>query len=123
VKGSSDAAFIDDLLGQRDGGHAAIVEGDHVGHACPLDGRHHFLGLGGVHRQRLFADHHLAGCGCGHHDVMVQHVGNAHVDQVDVLSGDHPPPVGLLRLVSPGAANFSSLSFSSGRAQQARSTG
>ena len=106
VEGASDAPFVDDLLGQRDGRHAAIVEGDHVGHAGPLHGRHHLLGLGGVHRQRLLADHHLAGRGGGHHDVVVQHVGHANVDQVDVLPGDQLPPVGLLRLVAPGGGEF-----------------
>ena len=86
VERPADAAFVDDLLGQRDGRHAAIVERDHVGHARLLDGRDHLLGLGHVHGQRLLADDHLAGLGRGDHDVVVQDVGHADVDQVDVLA-------------------------------------
>ena len=45
VEGPADAPFVDDLLGQRDGRHAAVVERDHVGHAGLLDRGHHLLGL------------------------------------------------------------------------------
>ena len=86
VERPADAAFVDDLLDQRDGRHAAIVEGDHVGHARLLDRGDHLLGLGHVHGQRLFADDHLAGLGRGEHDFVVQDVGHADVDQVDVLA-------------------------------------
>ena len=75
VERAADAAFVDDLLGQGDGRHAAVVERDHVGHARLLDGGHHLLGLGDVHRQRLLADDHLARLGRGDHDVVVQTLG------------------------------------------------
>ena len=100
-----------DLLGQRDGRHAAVVERDHVGHAGLLDGGDHLLGLGHVHGQRLLADDHLAGLGGGQHDLVVHVVGRADVDQVDVLALDQLPPVGLDRLVAPGLGERLELLF------------
>ena len=111
VERPADAALVDDLLGQRDGRHAAVVERDHVGHARLLDGGDHLLGLGDVHGQRLLADDHLAGLGRGDHDLVVQHVGHADVDQVDVRAGDELLPVEFHRLVAPGLGELLQLVF------------
>ena len=97
----ADAALVDQLLGQGDRRHAAIVEPDHVRHARLLDGGGHLFALGHVHRQRLFAEDHLAGLGGGQHDLAVRVVRRADVDHVDVVAGDQLPPVGLVRLIAP----------------------
>ncbi len=101
VEGAADAAFVDDLAGQGDGRHAAVVEPDHVRHAGVLDGPDHLLGLGDVPRQRLLAEHHLAGAGGGDGDLLVGVVGRADVDQIDVGRLDHLAPVGLDAFVAP----------------------
>jgi len=67
-----------------DRGHPAVVEPDHVRHAGCFNRLGHFLGLGDVHRQRLFADDHLACLGGGERDLVVHVVRRADVDQVDV---------------------------------------
>ncbi len=101
VEWPADAAFVDDLFGQRNGGHAAVAERNHVGHARLFDRRHHFLGLAGVHGQRFFANNHLAGLRRRNHNVVMQHVRHAHVDQVDVGPGDEFFPIELHRFPAP----------------------
>ncbi len=95
------AAFVDEILGQRDGRHAAVVVPDHIGHAGLLDRLDHLGPFGRIHRQGLFAQHHLSGLGRGDGDVVVQVVGHADVDGVDIFPREQLPPVGLDRLVSP----------------------
>ena len=111
VEGPPHAAFVDDLPGQRHGGHAAIVERHHVGHARLLDRGHHLLPLGGADRQRLLADDHFAGGGRGQDDVVVQHVGHANVDQLDVRPRDELAPIEFHRLVAPDPGEFFQLVF------------
>ena len=60
VEDPAQPALVDQLLGQRDGGHAAVVVPDRVRHAGLLDGVDHLLALDEVHRQRLLAEDHLA---------------------------------------------------------------
>ena len=101
VEDLAEPALVDQLLGERDGGHAAVVVPDRVRHAGLLDRVDHLLALGQVHRQRLLAEDHLAGLGRGDGDLGVRVVGRADVDRVDVLALDQLPPVGLDRLVAP----------------------
>ena len=75
VERPADTSLVDDLLEQGDGGHAAVVERDHVGHARRLYGGDHRFGLGDVHRQGFLADDDLAGLGGRDHHVVVQEVG------------------------------------------------
>jgi len=106
VEGPADPALVDELPGQGDGRHAAVVERDHVGHLGLFHGRHHGLGLGKAHGQRLLAADHLAGLGRSDDHVVVHDVGHADVDQVHVGAGDGLAPVGLHRLVAPGGGEF-----------------
>ena len=101
VEGPPDAPFVDDLLGQRDGRHAPVVERDHVRDAGRFHRAHHLLAFGRVHGQRLLAEDHLAGLRRGHGDLLVREVRNADVDQVDILGFDQPAPVRLGALVAP----------------------
>ena len=101
VKDAAEPAFVDELLGERDGRHAAVVVPHRVRHARLLDGGDHLLPLGRVHRQRLLAEDHLAGLGRGDRDVVVQVVRHADVDRVDVRALDQLPPIGFDRRVAP----------------------
>ena len=101
MEGPADAAFVHELAGQRDRRHAPVVEPDHVVDARLLDGPGHFLGFLDVHRQRLFANDHLAVLRRGDGDRAVHVIGRADVDQVDVLGADQLLPVRLDALVSP----------------------
>ncbi len=102
VEDLAQPALVDQLLGQGDGGHAAIVVPDHVRHAGLLDGLHHLEPFGAVHGQRLFAQDHLAGRRRGQGDFGVGVVRRADVDHVDVLALDELAPVGFDRFVAPG---------------------
>ena len=106
VERPADATLADQLLGQRDGRHAAIVERNHIGHARLLHGRHHLFGLGHVHGQGLFANHHLAVRSRGEDDIVVHDVGDADVDQIDVGACHHLVPVGFHLFVAPGRGKF-----------------
>jgi len=85
VEDASQPAFVDELLGQRHRRHPAIIERDQVGHAGFLHRVHHFLGLRGVQRQRLFTTDGLAGLGGGDGDLGVHVVRHADVHHVDIL--------------------------------------
>ena len=61
MEDSAEAAFVDQVLEQHDGGHAAVVVPDHVGHVGGFHRIHHGFGFFGVAAQRLFAEHHFAG--------------------------------------------------------------
>ena len=47
MENSAEPAFVDELLGQRDGGNAAVIIPNHVRHLRLLDGGHHLLRLPG----------------------------------------------------------------------------
>ena len=85
MKNAAEPAFIDELLGQRDRRHAAVVVPDHVRHSGLLDGLDHLQPFGAVHRERLFAQDHFAGFGGGDGDFRVHVVGAGDIDQVDVV--------------------------------------
>ena len=94
-------AALDDLLGEGDGGHAAIVVPHSVGYAGLLHGVHHrsaFLGGAG---QWFFAQHHLAGFGGGDSYLGVLIVRRADIDGVDVVALDQFAPIGFVALVAP----------------------
>ena len=101
VEDLAEPALVDELLGQRDGRHAAVVVPDHVRHAGLLDRRRPSSpprprsASGFSHRTILPA------CGRGDGDLGVRVVGRGDVDQVDVLALDELAPVGLDRLVAP----------------------
>ncbi len=101
VEDLAEAAFVDELLGHRDGGDAAVVVPDRVDDLGLLDRLAHLFAFGDAHRQGLFAEDHLAVGGAGEGDLLVEVVGDADVDGVDVLPLDELPPVGLDRLVAP----------------------
>ncbi len=101
MEGPPDAPLVDDLLGQRDGGHAPVVERDHVRNPGRLHRAHHLLAFGRIHGQRLLAEDHLAGLRRRHGDLLVREVRNANVDQVDILGLDQPAPIRLGALVAP----------------------
>ncbi|OPZ14673.1 MAG: hypothetical protein BWZ10_01867 [candidate division BRC1 bacterium ADurb.BinA364] len=85
-------AFVDQLLGQGDGGHAAVIEGGHVDHSRIARGVEHPARLVGVARDRLFAQDVLAGLGGGDGDRHVRGVGSADIDHPDVVALDHLLP-------------------------------
>ena len=88
-------AGVDDLLGEGDGGDAAVVVPHGVRHAGLLDFADHFLTLRTVEGERFFAQHHLAGARGGDGDLGVRVVGGDDVDGVDVGALDELAPVGL----------------------------
>ncbi len=98
---SSDTPFVDHLFGQRDGRHAAVVEGDHVRHARLLDRLAHLFRFGHAHGQRFFADDRSCRlrppparslCAC---------CWACRFDVVDVVAFDQLSPVGFVRFVAP----------------------
>ena len=97
----AEPALVDELLGQGDGGDAAVVVPDRVRHAGLLDRLDHRRGLLEGPRQGLLAEDHLARLGRGDGDRGVRVVGRADVDRVDVLAVDQLMPVGLEGLVLP----------------------
>ena len=86
--------------GQGDRRHPAVGEADHRAHAARLRPPR---GVGHVDRlvdgvgERLLAQHVLAGLERRDGDVGVRVARRADVDEVDVVPGDQPPPVGLDR--------------------------
>ena len=98
----ANAAFVDELPDQGDGRHAAVVEGHHIRHAGLLDRGDHLFALGRVHRQRLLADDHLAGRGGGQHDLFVKMIGEADIDQINVVAGNDFLPIIFNCLITPG---------------------
>ena len=82
-------------------GTPPVIVPDHVRHAGLLDRRHHGLALGHVHGQGLLAQDGLAVGSRRQGDLLVQIVGHADVDGVDVGALDQLAPVGLDRSVAP----------------------
>jgi len=101
VEHAAELAGIDELLGEHDGGAAAVVIPDHVGHLRLVDGREHFLGFLGVQAEGFLAEDHLAGLGGGDGLLGVHVVGRGDVDDVDVVALKELAPVGLDGLVTP----------------------
>ena len=94
-------AALDDLLGEGDSGHAAVVVPHGIGDAGflhGLDHRHTFLGSAG---QWFFTQHHLAGFGGGDSYLGVLIVRRADIDGVDVVALDQFAPIGFVALVAP----------------------
>ena len=87
----ADPARLDQLPGQRQGRRPAVGEAAHRPHpalgGC-AGGRRHLLGLLDGVRQRLLAEHVLAGLQGGDRDLGVAVTGGADVDQVDVVALD-----------------------------------
>jgi hypothetical protein len=97
VADRAEATCLDQLSHQRHGRHAAVVEAAHRPYAPGLrlrGGRGHLAGLGHRVGQRFLAEHVLAGGERGQRDLLVRVARGADVDEVDVLPGDHAPPVG-----------------------------
>ena len=88
VEDPTELALIDELLGERDGGHAAVVIPNHVGDPGGFDRGDHGVAFTGIHRERLFAHHDFAGLGSGHGDLTVHIVRGGDVDEVDVIAFD-----------------------------------
>ena len=102
MEDAPEPALVDQLLGQRDGGDAAVVVRDQVGHAGLLDGLDHLQALRPVPRQRLLAQDHLAGLGGGDGDFpRACCSGRVDVDEVNVLARDELAPVRFDRFVAP----------------------
>ena len=97
----AELAALDDLLGEGDGGHSAVVVPHGVGDAGFLHGlnhRHTFLGSAG---QWFFAQHHLAGFGGSDSHFGMLIVRRADIDGVDVVALDQFAPIGFVALVAP----------------------
>ena len=73
--------------------HTAIVENDHVLDARFADRFEHLLRFGQRRRQRLFAEHMLAGLGGGNGDFGMHVVGCVNVNDVNERRLDHLAPV------------------------------
>jgi len=101
VEDPAQPALVDQHLGERHGGHPAIVVPDHIRDAGLLHRIDHLLAFDQVHRQGLLAEHHLARLGRGDGDLGMSIVGRANVDNLDIFPLDQLPPVGLYRLVAP----------------------
>ena len=101
VKDSSEPSLVDQLLGERHGGDAAVIVPDHVRNFRRLDGGDHLHRFSGVAAERLLAHHHLAGRGGGDRDLGVGVVGAGDVDEVDVLARHQLAPVRFEGLIAP----------------------
>ncbi len=114
VEDAAQPAVVDELLGERDGGHAAVVVPDGVRHAGLLDRFDHLLPLGRIHGKRLLAEDHLAGLGRGDGDIVVQVVRHADIDRVDIVPLDELSPIGLDRGVTPRIGELPGLGLVAG---------
>ena len=102
VEDAAELALVDELLGERHGGDAAVVVPDHVGHAGLLDGGDHLLRL----RRRSSPAASRRGSSCRPwrrrwRSRVCRLFGVQMSTDVDVLARDQLPPVGLDRLDSP----------------------
>ncbi len=98
VPHGADAAVGHELARELDRRHAAVGEAHHRDLPAPrggLGGRDHLLGLGDRVRERLLAEHVLAGLERGDRDLGVGVAGRAHVDEVDVVPADERLPARL----------------------------
>ena len=106
VKDLPQLAGVDNLLGESDRRGASVVVPDGVRDACLLDSRRHFFAFGRIHRQRLFAQDHLASGRGRQGNFTVQVVGRADIDSIDIFACDQLAPVSLDRFVTPGVSEF-----------------
>ena len=90
----AELAGLDDLAGEPDGRHEAVVEGAHVLDAGGLDALPGLVRLGRVAPQRLLADHVLARLGGGDRRLGVQVVRPGVVEQLHAVVGHERAPVG-----------------------------
>ena len=89
-------AFGDEVAEERDGGNTAVREAHHRPDApgCrPLGRLGHRLGLRHRVGQRLFAQNVLPGFQRGDRDLGMGVARGDDVDDVDIVPGDHFPPV------------------------------
>jgi hypothetical protein len=93
-------AALDQLAHLADGGHEAVVEGDHVLDARLLHGVEHRLGFLGGARQRLLAEDVLARLRGGNARFGVGVVWSAIVEQLHAVVGQHVAPVGVVAVVA-----------------------
>ena len=100
MKNAAESPLPNQLPGIRQGGHTAIVEGDHGLARRGLSGCGHPLGFCDRVGQRLFTDDVFSGIQRGNGDLLVGTPRGAHVDDVDVVTGDHRSPVRFRRLPS-----------------------
>ena len=100
MENAAQSPLPDQLSGIRQGGHTAIVEGDHGLARRGLRCRSHPLGFCDRIGQRLFTDDVFSGIQRGNGDLLVGTPRGAHVDDVDVVTGDHRSPVRFRRLPS-----------------------
>ena len=102
VEDLTEVAAIDELLREGDGGNAAVVIPDHVGHTGSFDGSDHGVTFAGIHGERFFTHHDLAGLGGGERDFGMHIVRGGDVDQINVIAFDELAPIGFSGLVAPG---------------------
>ena len=114
VEDASQTAFVDQLLGERDGRDTAIVVPDHVGNARPFDGGNHLFAFSHVHGQRLFAQDHLARGGGGQGDFLMDVVRRANIDRVDIVALQQFLPIGFDRGITPGLGELRGLGLVAG---------
>ena len=89
-------AFGDEVAEEGDGRNAAVGEADHRPDAPgsrPLGGFGHRFGFRHRVGERLFAQNVLPGLQRGDRDLGVGVAGGDDVDDVDIVAGDHFPPV------------------------------
>ena len=97
----AELAAVDDLFGERNGGHAAVVVPHGVGHAGLLDGIDHRCAFLGGTGERLFAENHLAGFGGGDGHLGMLIVGGANIDRVNIVALDQLAPIGFVTFKAP----------------------
>ena len=94
VEDLAELAFVDQLLGQGHGGHAAVIVPDHVGHLGLLDGVHHLARI----RRRSGPAAFRTSPSCRpwrrRWRFPVGVVGAGDIDEVDILALDQFAPIG-----------------------------
>ena len=95
-----ECAGLDQLVRVADGRHEAVVEADHVLHACLGDGGEHGARFGGAPSEWFFTQHVLASSGRGDARLGMRVVGSAVVQELDVRVGNQLPPVCVRALVA-----------------------
>jgi hypothetical protein len=89
-----EAAILNDLAHQANGGDEAVVEATHVDDSSRLRRLPHLARLAGVHAERLLAQDVFAGVNSGHRRLEMQFVGGAVIEDLDGWILDDGAPVG-----------------------------
>ena len=89
----AELARLEQLARAAHGRHEAVVERAHVHHAGLGHGVEHLARLRGVERQRLLADHVLAGARGRDHRLGVKVVREQVLEHLHLGVGHHLPPV------------------------------